>query len=132
MNGNNPIHFVYDGECPMCTNAALAYRLREKFGVLNLVNARDADDNNLHMQEIRRRGIDLDSGMVIIHDGRYYHGKDALKFMAKHGAPRDAFNIFLKSLFWSEWLCLICYPFMRATRNWLLRRKNVDRINNLK
>jgi len=128
----NAIHFMYDGECPMCTNAALAYRLREKFGALQLVNAREVDDNTPLMQEIKRRGIDLDAGMVIVHDGRYYHGKDALKFMAKHGAPKDAFNVFVKSLFWSDWLCHMSYPFMRATRNWLLRRKKVGRINNLK
>lgn len=132
MEPHNPIHFIYDGECPLCTYAALAYRLREKFGVLNLVNARDADSDNSLMQEIKRRAIDLDAGMVIVHNGRYYHGKKALKFMAKHGVPKDAINISLKFLFWSDWLCHISYPFMRATRNWLLRRKNVDRINNLK
>lgn len=132
MTRNNTIHFIYDGECPMCSNAALAYRMKEKFGTLHLINAREIASDNPLMQEISARGIDLDEGMVIVHDGRYYHGKDALKFMARHGAPKGAFNIFVKSLFWSDGLCHISYPFMRATRNWLLRRKNIGRINNLK
>jgi predicted DCC family thiol-disulfide oxidoreductase YuxK len=67
------VWFVYDGECPMCNTAAHAF---------HLINARKTKDDPL-IEEINKRKIDLDEGMVIYCEDRFYHGKDALKFMAR-------------------------------------------------
>lgn len=124
------ITFVYDGDCPLCTSAAMALRIKRDYGTLELVNARDAADDP-HVREITRRGLDLDEGMAIFADGRVYHGADALQFMARYGDTRNAFMAATRSLFWSRKLSALAYPWMRGVRNWLLRRRNVAPIDNL-
>lgn len=124
------IWFVYDGECPICCHAAKALRIKQAYGKLNLVNARESADIPL-VQAINARGLDLDEGMVILADGKMYHGKDALKFMAQFGETRNGFMAFIKSLFWSKRLTQLMYPWLRGMRNWLLKRRRVGRIDNL-
>lgn len=124
------IHFVYDGDCPLCTSAAMALRIKRDYGSLNLINARESADDP-HVREITRRGLDLDEGMVIIADGRLYHGADALRFMAKYGDGKNAFMMAMRALYWSSGLARLTYPWMRGVRNWHLRRRNVAPIDNL-
>lgn len=125
------IWFVYDGECPLCRYAAHALRIKKDYGTLHLINAREAGNDPL-VQEVNRRGLDLDEGMVIVAEGTFYHGKDALKFMARYGAAENVFTAICKSLFWSDWVSSLTYPWMRGVRNFLLKIKGVSRIDNLK
>jgi predicted DCC family thiol-disulfide oxidoreductase YuxK len=127
--GNN-IWFVYDGDCPLCTNAALALKIKKKYGALNLVNARE-EKNHFVLKELNKRKYDLDEGMIIYDGNRFYHGKDALSFMAKFGENRGLFNLFNKALFWSPWIATVTYPWMRGLRNRLLRQHNVAQLDNL-
>ncbi|MBN8520657.1 MAG: DUF4166 domain-containing protein [Alphaproteobacteria bacterium] len=124
------VWFVYDGECPMCTSAAHALRIKKDYGTIHLVNAREAANDPL-VHEINKRGLDLDDGMVIYVSDRFYHGKDALKFMARYGEASNAFTAFCKGVFWSSIISSLTYPWMRGTRNWLLGRKNAESIDNL-
>lgn len=124
------VWFVYDGECPLCKSAAHALRIKKDYGALHLINARDHKDDPL-IQAVNNQGFDLDAGMVIYADGCFYHGKDALKFMARYGEARNIFTALCKSLFWSRAFAALTYPWMRGTRNWLLKHKNVGRIDNL-
>jgi predicted DCC family thiol-disulfide oxidoreductase YuxK len=125
------IWFVYDGECPLCQQAALALRIKDAYGVLQLLNARENAEHSL-IKKINVEGFDLDEGMVI-HDGeRFYHGKDALRFMAKYGDNKGLFNLMTKLLYWSDSLANVTYPWLRGIRNMLLRRKNSSRIDNLR
>lgn len=130
LNSGNKIWFVYDGDCPLCTNAALALRIRKKYGSLQLVNAREEKDHFV-MQEIYRQKYDLDEGMVIYDGKRLFHGKDALSFMAKFGERRGLFNLFNKGLFWSSSIASVTYPWLRGIRNLLLRWHQVAQIDNL-
>ncbi len=130
MSAPKTITFIYDGECPLCTNAAMALRIKKDYGMLKLINARDAKDDTL-IKEIKTRGLDLDEGMVIYDDQNFYHGAEALQFMARYGEPSNIFTAICKALFWSNAISTLTYPWMRGTRNWLLRRKNVGRIDNL-
>ncbi len=77
------VWFVYDGDCPMCNTAAHAFRIRQEHGSLHLVNAREASNDDPLIREINQRRLDLDEGMVIYCQDRFYHGSDALKFMAQ-------------------------------------------------
>jgi predicted DCC family thiol-disulfide oxidoreductase YuxK len=124
------VWFVYDGECPLCTNAAHALRIKKNYGALHLINARE-DNTSSIIKEITQRGFDLDEGMVIYAENRFYHGKDALKFMARYGTSQNIFTAFCKSLFWSNAVSSLTYPWMRGARNWLLRRRGSKRIDNL-
>ena len=130
LESKTGVWFIYDGDCPICAHAAQAFRIKEKLGAISTLNAREATDDPL-IQTINELGLDLDEGMAIYFDKHFYHGKEALAFMAKHGKAENAFMSFIKSLFWSDTLSRVMYPWMRGLRNWLLRRKKVGRIDNL-
>ncbi|MEJ2755215.1 MAG: DUF393 domain-containing protein, partial [Gammaproteobacteria bacterium] len=76
MNMKEPkdIYIVYDGECPLCRNAAMALKIKQEYGRLVLLNARECHEHAV-VQEINNRGFDLDEGMVIYDGERFYHGK---------------------------------------------------------
>lgn len=127
---SNEIWFVYDGECPLCKSAALALRIKKAYGSLNLLNARESINHPLIL-EINRRKLDLDEGMIIMEGDHFYHGKDALKFMAKFGENKGIFNLSNKALYWSDNIASLTYPWLRGIRNSLLHYKKVNRIDNL-
>lgn len=125
------VWFIYDGECPICTSAAQAMRIKKQYGSLHLLDARVANDTDILISELNQRGLDLDDGMVIYADNKFYHGKEALRFMARHGQVQNSFTALCKSLFWSKSLSSLTYPWMRGTRNLLLSRRHIGRIDNL-
>ena len=130
LNEKEGVWFVYDGECPICNHAAEALRIKQDYGTLHTVNARDTNDDPL-IEEINRLGLDLDEGMVIYTNGEFFHGKEALKFIAKYGDNKKIFMAASKGLFWSDRVASLMYPWMRSARNWFLKRKKVYRIDNL-
>lgn len=132
LSAKEGVWFVYDGDCPICSHAAHALRIKQKFGALSVLNARQADPADPLIREINRRGLDIDEGMVIYCNGRFHHGKAALKFMARHGAAKGGMNLSFKALFWSDRLSALLYPWMRGARNWLIRRRGIGRIDNLR
>ncbi len=125
------VWFIYDGECPLCKVAAHALRIREAVGVLHLVNAREKEHIAL-LEDIRARGLNLDDGMVIQFQDRYYHGADALHIIALLCTKHGWFNRLMALLFRSALLAKLCYPFMRACRNGLLWLRGATPLNNLK
>ncbi|MCB1506940.1 MAG: DUF4166 domain-containing protein [Hyphomicrobiaceae bacterium] len=130
VDPSRAITFVYDGDCPLCTSAAMALRIKRDYGTLQLLNAREQRDHPV-VRDLTGRGFDLDEGMAIIADGHIHHGPDALRFMARYGDARNPFMAATRSLYWSKTLAVITYPWLRGVRNWLLRRRGVDRIDNL-
>ncbi|MDB5490619.1 MAG: hypothetical protein JWO78_468 [Micavibrio sp.] len=131
MAEKSGIWFVYDGECPLCNSAAQAFRIKEDFGVLHLINARESAGSAI-MDDVTSRGLNLDEGMVILVDGHAYHGKDALKFMARYGEAQNSLTLLCKTLLRSDKISSLAYPALRGMRNLLLRRKGIGPINNLK
>lgn len=124
------IWFVYDGECPLCTQAAVALKIKKDFGTLHLVDARQTKDSPL-LQQINAMGLDLDEGMVIYDGSQYYHGHSALKFMSIYGEKRGVFNLLTGLFFRSTVISRLLYPWLRGARNWLLKRQGTGRIDNL-
>jgi len=124
------VWIFYDGQCPMCSSVADYLRIKKKYGPLNLVDARDPLNCEL-VRSVNEQGFDLDEGVVIVHDGRFLHGEAALRFMAKHSAVHNFFNLVCKGAFWSQNIAGLIYPWLRGCRNWLLRRRQIERIDNL-
>lgn len=132
LEKKNGVWFVYDGDCPICTYAAQALKIKRDYGQLHMVNAREPnDDHRSLIEEITRRGLDLDEGMVIYLDQKFYHGKEALTFIANYGESKNILMASFKALFWSNTLSTLLYPWMRGARNLLVKRKNIGRIDNL-
>ena len=114
---------IYDGECPLCVNYARYLRLREAVGELILVNARDGGPL---VDEVRNLAHNLDEGMVLKMDGRYYIGHQALNVLARLSDKHDIFNRLNGLLFSSPQAARIGYPVLKMGRRLLLRIKGVS------
>lgn len=124
------VWFLYDGECPMCRSVAQAVRIRKRYGSLHLIDARTAQNDPLYL-EVSRRGLSLDDGMVIYADGRFFHGEEALTFVARFGDPINPTTILSMVLFRARVAASLLYPLLRRCRNMLLAIKGVGQIDNL-
>lgn len=122
--------FIYDGDCPICNLAANALRIRQDVGSLLLVNARTQAKHPL-LDEINALKLNLDEGMIVKFNGRFYHGADALHLMALIGSDKGWFNRMNAFLYRSKTIATILYPSMRATRNTLIWLKGIPSINNI-
>lgn len=71
------VRIVYDGDCPFCSAYARLARLRQRHEV-ELVDAREASGL---VRRLRRRGMDVDDGMIVLVDGEAHHGDDAAAFL---------------------------------------------------
>ncbi len=124
------VWFVYDGDCPICQVAAHGLRIKKAVGNLHLLNARKENANPI-ITEINNKGLNLDEGMVIKFNDVFYHGADALQIMALLGTNQGWFNRMNYLLFKSPILSKICYPPLRVARNFTLKLKAIQNINNL-
>ena len=77
---------IYDGECPVCTAYSCSVDVDQaKASGIKRINARSDD---ALVRKAKEAGVDLDEGMVVLHEGRLYHGADALNIMARPGLPK--------------------------------------------
>ena len=70
---------LYDGDCPFCSAYVSYVRLRETVGPVPLLDARAHPER---VAEVKARGLDVDTGMVLKLDGRFYHGADCINALA--------------------------------------------------
>ena len=109
---------VYDGDCPFCSGFVKRLRVDQAAGRLELVNAREGGEI---VEDVQRRGYDLDGGMVLILGDRYYHGDEALHRLALMSTRYGWFNRANAWLFSNPVLARAAYPLLRAGRNAVLR-----------
>jgi len=119
---------VYDAQCPMCDAWCRMVRLRESVGTLKLVDARAG---GALMDEITRRGLDIDQGMVLVVDDVMYYGADAICALSLMSSGSGLFNRLNRWVFRSRTRSRVLYPLLRDTRNLVLKALRRSRINNL-
>ncbi len=121
---------IYDGECPVCTAYSCSVDVDSgKASGVRRINARSDD---ALVQQAKDAGVDLDEGMVVVHQGKMYHGADALNVMARLAPERGLGNRLNRMLFSNRTVSRLSYPFLRAGRNLLLRmlgRKKIAEID---
>ena len=122
------IKLVYDRECPVCEGYCQRVDIREDAGVLEIVDAREASEV---LDEITRRGLDIDQGMVLKMGDRLYHGSDAIHALSLLSTRSGFFNRLNYWMFRSRAASRILYPVLRFFRNLLLRLLGKTKINNL-
>lgn len=127
---NQPeILLVYDKECPVCNAYCHMTSIRESAGELKLIDARDP---SAVMEEITRKGLDIDQGMVLKVDDNLYYGSDAIHRLSLMSSRSGIFNHINYSIFRSRTLSHFFYPLLRTGRNLLLKLLGRSKINNLK
>ena len=111
------IWVVYDGECPFCSSYVQLYRIRGH-ATVHLVDGRL--DHPL-VAEVRALGLDLDAGMAVKLNGRFYHGAEAMNLLAILGSGDSAFNAANRLLFRRPALARLLYPVLVRGRLLTLR-----------
>lgn len=123
------ITIVYDGECPLCQFGVTHFRA--KGGVkLELLDARTQGEHAV-LQEIKKRGLNLDEGMVVVEGDVYYHGAVALQKLAELGADSNLLNRLNAKFMSSNAASSAAYPFLKAGRRLALWAKGKPMIDNL-
>lgn len=118
MTSQDRALLVYDGDCPFCSRYVAYMRLKESVGPIDLVDARQGGPA---VEEVRRKGYDLDEGMVLRLGDTYYHGADCVNALALLSSRSGAFNRVNAAIFRSPALSRLLYPALRFGRNCTLR-----------
>lgn len=126
MSALTTVQIIYDGNCPFCQAYVGMVRLQENYNV-ELINAREPHPR---VDEVTLKGYDLDEGMIVILDGDFYHGDDAMHRMALMTANSGALRRLTKWTFSSPWRSRNLYPLLRGGRNMTLKILGHKKINN--
>ncbi|WP_342358658.1 DCC1-like thiol-disulfide oxidoreductase family protein [Terrarubrum flagellatum] len=116
---------IYDGECVFCANFARLLRLRENFGAVRLINARNDDDPRV--AEARRHAR-LNDAFVVIADDRWLIGPEAMNFLALASDERGWLPVLMRPIFRSPRIARVLYPALVRLRKiglWLMGRKEL-------
>ncbi len=100
---------LYDGECPFCRNFVAMYRIRETAGNVELINVRD---HMAWVQDLRKRGLEINDGMVAIWDGRYYYGPDSVALLTMLSANGGLFAWMNRKMFGNPQTAAKVYPYL--------------------
>lgn len=120
------VWIIYDGECPLCNYSAKMVKIKKAVGRVQLINARSSDPM---LEQVKIAGLDLNEGFIVKFNDNFYHGPDALHFLAMIGDDDDWFNklnimLFRRSLLVAK----ILYPLLKILRNVLLYIRRVPKI----
>ena len=75
-------YLLYDGECPACRSYVAMARLRRQRPDLKILDGRKQPDL---VADLRRRGYEVNEGMVLSLDGQLYFGPEATRMIALIG-----------------------------------------------
>ena len=120
---------VYDKECPACDYYCNLVNIRDSFGKLKIVDAREPSQV---MDEITAMELDIDQGMVLKLDEQIYYGPDAIHMLSLIGTRSGILNRLNYLFFGSRILAKLFYPVLKFCRNLLLKFLGRTKINNLK
>jgi predicted DCC family thiol-disulfide oxidoreductase YuxK len=118
---------LYDGDCPVCSAYVAMSRLRQLYPSLRVMSARSEP---ALVVALRRKGYEINEGMVLSLDGTIFFGADAMRMIASLGrlSPslwRRAVLALTGAAPWSRPL----YPWLNRGRQVLLRmlgRRPID------
>ena len=104
---------VYDGGCPFCRHFALRSELT---GGIPELEIRDGRAEQALRQELRRRGMNLAYGAVLLEDEQAWHGSAAIAELTRRMRPGDPLLQLLRSLFRDDARSLLLYPGLLLAR----------------
>lgn len=119
---------LYDKECPVCNNYWKLMRIRKDVGQLRIINARE---NSEIRNEVSKMGFDIDKGIVLKMNNKFYFGSDAVHAIALISSNSGLFNKLSYWVFKSKTRSYYLYPLLRMCRKLLLKILSKKKINNL-
>jgi predicted DCC family thiol-disulfide oxidoreductase YuxK len=127
--GTREIWIVYDGLCPFCSRYVMLYRIRQLVQQVHLIDAREGE--HPLVKELSDKGLDLNEGMAVKWDGKFYYGADCMHVLALLGSESSAFNRLNRWLFSRQRLARALYPALVRGRKLTLRILGRPPIENL-
>lgn len=100
-------------------------QIKSSVGQLELINARTSHPL---VEELKNKGYDLNEGFAVKFNNQYYHGADAVHFLALVGSSNTLFNQMNVFLFRSKLLAAAFYPLLKVFRNLLLFIRKIPKI----
>lgn len=116
---------LYDGECPFCSRYITLLRLRDIAPGLQLLDARE---NTELVEEVAQQGYEVDDGMLLRMNGRYYYGADCIHVLSMIGDAGTAMQKTNRFVFSSDSRSRTLYPMLKAGRAATLRVMGLRRI----
>lgn len=123
----NEVYILYDGECPLCRMGVENFTIPEQEGELQCIDKR-TDSGHPVAQEMQRHALNINEGMVVKYQGRFYQGAEALHLMSKLGAGKGVLSRAGVVIFRSRCVAKLLYPSLRTMRNLLLKIKGIPQI----
>ena len=123
---NRTITIIYDGECPLCNAYVRHMRLKQNYGTVELVDARE---NIKVAQQYKNKGMSLDDGMIVKIDDSEFYGPDAVHAMAMLSSSSGIFNRVNSLIFSNARVSKFLYPVMKTGRAALLKLLGRSKIN---
>ncbi|HEY7552666.1 MAG TPA: DCC1-like thiol-disulfide oxidoreductase family protein [Hyphomicrobiaceae bacterium] len=114
-----PDYLLYDGECPACSAYVAMSRLRQLYPRLRVLDARAEPGL---VADLRRRGYEINVGMVLCLGGTIHFGADATRLIALLGkaSPSRWRRAALAAIGSAPWSARL-YPWLNRARGVLLR-----------
>ncbi|MDO9382155.1 MAG: DCC1-like thiol-disulfide oxidoreductase family protein [Hyphomicrobiaceae bacterium] len=106
-------YLLYDGECPICAGFVKFAEFRRRHPDLQLLDARHEPGL---VAELRRKGYEINDGMVLLVDAKLYYGADASAKLASYRSDLPATKRAAMAAIGAS-----PYPVLRGLRNALLR-----------
>ena len=117
-DGGADMKIYYDGDCTYCSHFVKLVRLRKAVaGDVQLISLRD---DNPDVARILRSDFNVNSGFVVEHDGKTFHGAGALHYLSTLTEPRNILSRLLSWIGASEKAARLLYPVMVIGRYLLL------------
>ena len=113
----NEISIVYDDGCPVCSYYISISHIKEKFGKINFIKARD---NQKILHYVNSINIDINEGMIVIFDNKLYYGSDAINILSILGKKTSFINFIIINIFRFRLVSKLLYPLLKIGRRILL------------
>ena len=126
MSDTEPVKVLYDQQCPACDFYCKRTTLED--GSLTKLDARDSSSL---LDEVTRRDLDIDEGMVLQVGENIYYADEAIYELATRSSRTGLLNRLARLFFGNRRAAKVFYPVFKAMRNLLLKILRRDRINNL-
>ena len=104
---------IYDGGCPFCRHFALRSELTSGIPDLEI---RDGRSEQALRQTLRRRGINLANGAVLLDGDQAWHGSAAIAELSRRMEPGDPLLQLLQKLFQDDARSTLFYPGLLLAR----------------
>ena len=111
------LKIYYDGDCYFCSNYVHLLQLRDVVGEVELVSLRETSDD---VRRILDKGYNVNTGYVVEHEGKIYHGSDAFAYLNGLLDSRNWLNRVLHTVGKHRFIAFSLYPLLVVGRYLLL------------